>query len=307
MLPEPGMPDLVLPSPLMRCNHPFLSEKNITLFVKRDDLIHPEISGNKYRKLKYNLEKIKLSNAETVITFGGAFSNHLHATAATCHYLGIKSIGIVRGEETSSGNPTLQFCRDKGMILHFIPRNEYRLKTDSELVKDIINLYSHPYILPEGGSNPEALSGVAEIWNELTLQINEPVDYIFCAAGTGATLAGLLKHGPQKTHILGFSSLKSNHLKDEIQNMAGKKTINNFTFFEDYHFGGYAKTTPELLEFIHSFENITGIPMDYVYNGKAVYGLFELIRKNYFPDKSVIVWLHTGGLQGNQGLPYLKK
>jgi 1-aminocyclopropane-1-carboxylate deaminase len=307
MLPDQGMPDLVLPSPLMTCNHPLLTEKKIKLFVKRDDLIHPEISGNKYRKLKYNLEKIKLSNAETVITFGGAFSNHLHATAATCHYLGIQSVGIVRGEDTSSDNPTLQFCKQKGMVLHFIGRNEYRLKTDSDQVKNIIQLYPHPFILPEGGSNPEALVGVSEIWDELTQQLDQPADYIFCAAGTGATLAGLLKHAPEKTHVLGFSSLKSEHLKDEILRLTGEKTEKPFTFFNNYHFGGYAKTTTELLDFITALEAVSGIPMDYVYNGKAVFGMFDLIQKNFFPENSVIVWLHTGGLQGKKGMPYLKK
>lgn len=294
-----------IPSPLEHVNHPSLQEKNISLYVKRDDLIHPEISGNKYRKLKYNLQHILEHEIRQVITFGGAFSNHIHATAALCHAYGIKSAAIIRGEETSKSNPTLQFCLDKGMELHFVSRADYREKTGSASIRQILTGYSDALIIPEGGSNSLALRGINEIWEELSAQMTVLPGFLFASAGTGTTLAGLLTDLPANGRLLGFSSLKSDHLRDEIIALSENKNADRFTFFTDYHMGGYAKTNPALMAFITSFENETGIPIDPVYNGKALFGFFDLVQKDYFPRGSNIVWLHTGGLQGKSGHEYL--
>lgn len=294
-----------IPSPLEYVNHPVFREKNLHVHVKRDDLIHPEISGNKYRKLKYNLRFMLENKIQRVITFGGAFSNHVHATAALCHAYGITSAAIIRGEECSKSNPTLQFCLKKGMKLHFVSRTDYREKTGSPAIRQVLDEYPDAFIIPEGGSNPLALQGVSEIWAELSDQMDNMPDFLFASAGTGATLAGLLTTLPPGCRLVGFSSLKTDYLKEEIIALSGNKNPDRFTFFTDYHQGGYAKTNPLLLDFIHSFENETGIPIDPVYNAKALFGFFDLIEKNYFPRGSTIVWLHTGGLQGKYGYEYL--
>ena len=296
-----------IPSPLEYVNHPVFREKNIHVHVKRDDLIHPEISGNKYRKLKYNLRFILKNKIQQVITFGGAFSNHVHAMAALCKAYGISSAAIIRGEVTSKSNPTLQFCLEKGMNLHFVSRTDYREKSDSPAIRRVLEEYPDAFIIPEGGSNPLALQGVSEIWTELSEQMSVMPDFLFASAGTGSTLAGLLTELPPESRLLGFSSLKTDYLKEEIIALSGNKNADRFSFYSDYHFGGYAKTSPALLSFIESFEQETGIPIDPVYNGKALFGLFDLVEKNYFPGGSNIVWLHTGGLQGKSGYKYLSE
>ena len=296
-----------IPSPLEYVNHPAFREKNIRVLVKRDDLIHPEISGNKYRKLKYNLRFILENNIQDVITFGGAFSNHVHATAALCQAYGIRSAAIIRGEETSKSNPTLQFCVEKGMKLYFVSRTDYREKHDSPAIRQILDEFPDAFIIPEGGSNSFALQGVSEIWTELSAQMSILPDFLFASAGTGSTLAGLLTELPAKSRILGFTSLKADYLKEEIIALSGNKNSDRFTFFTDYHFGGYAKTNRTLMDFIQSFENETGIPVDPVYNGKALFGFFDLMQKDYFSPGSMIVWLHTGGLQGKSGHEYLSE
>jgi 1-aminocyclopropane-1-carboxylate deaminase len=188
----------LLPSPCEKVIHNSLEKHEIKLYVKRDDLIHPEISGNKYRKLKYNLEYILNNNISSIITFGGAYSNHLYATAALCNYYGLQSYGIVRGDGLDPDNPTLQFCIKNGMTLHFVCREEYRNKNNSSVVKKIIAQYNSAYVIPEGGSNQLALLGVEEIWGELSVQLEKTPDYLFCAIGTGTTIAGLLKSAPDK-------------------------------------------------------------------------------------------------------------
>jgi 1-aminocyclopropane-1-carboxylate deaminase len=295
----------LLPSPCEKVIHNSLEKHEIKLFVKRDDLIHHEISGNKYRKLKYNLEYILNNNISSIITFGGAYSNHLYATAALCNYYGLQSYGVVRGDGLDPDNPTLQFCIKNGMTLHFVCREEYRNKNNSSVVKKIIAQYNSAYVIPEGGSNQLSLLGVEEIWSELSVQLDKTPDYLFCAIGTGTTIAGLLKSAPDKCKLLGFPVLKTNHLEKEVLTLAGENKKGNLSCHMDYHFGGYAKTTDQLRNFIKEFEAQTGIPIDTVYNAKALYGFFDLVEKGLITKGSTIVWLHTGGLQGNDGMQYM--
>ena len=298
--------ELVLPSPLIEVILPLTKEKKINLLIKREDLIHPWVSGNKWRKLKYNLTYAKQNNIKTIITFGGGFSNHLYATAGACALMGIESVGIVRGE-LDANNPILQFCLAKNMTLIPISRSAYRDKEASKEIQEIIQRYPDAMVIPEGGTNQNALLGVAEIWNELDIQMPSMPDFISLASGTGGTTTGLLKSNKYLTNILSFSALKSDHLRDEIFELARDQNKEKLTMVTDYHFGGYGKWTDELLAFIKDFELTNNIPLDHVYNGKAMYGLLKMMQDDYFTQGSTIVHLHTGGLQGLAGLEYMNK
>ena len=297
--------ELLLPSPLVSINLPLTIEKNIHLYIKREDLIHPWVSGNKWRKLKYNLDFALQNNIQTIITFGGAFSNHLYATAGACALLGIKSIGIIRGE-IDHQNPTLKFCLEKNMTLIPVSRSAYREKEASKEIQDIIQKYPDAMVIPEGGTNQLALKGVGEIWDELNQQLTKTPHYITLSAGTGGTTAGLLSYNNYPTQIISFSALKSDHLEEEILSLTSYKNKEKLNMVNEYHFGGYGKWTDELIQFISDFESMTGIPLDHVYNGKAVFGLLKMIEDDYFPQGTTIVHVHTGGLQGLAGLEYMR-
>ncbi len=277
-----------LPSPLQKIETAFTRQYNIHLFIKRDDLIHPEISGNKWRKLKYNMEQAKKENKDTILTFGGAYSNHITATAAAGKYFGLKTIGIIRGEAYQPLNKSLQFATDCGMELVYVDREKYKTKNiDSFLTTHDSRLI---YFLPEGGANTLALQGCTEIVDELDIDF----DYICCACGTGTTIAGIASNLKPHQQAIGFAVLKHDKLQEEIiekfPNLKSEISILNS------HFGGYAKTTPELIQFIKAFYNEHQILLDYVYTGKMMFGIFDLIAKNYFPENSTIVALHTGGV-----------
>ncbi len=297
--------ELLLPSPLVSINLPLTIEKNIHLYIKREDLIHPWVSGNKWRKLKYNLDFALQNNIQTIITFGGAFSNHLYATAGACALLGIKSIGIIRGE-IDHQNPTLKFCLEKNMTLIPVSRSAYREKEASKEIQDIIQKYPDAMVIPEGGTNQLALKGVGEIWDEINYQLTKTPHYITLSAGTGGTTAGLLSYNNYPTQIISFSALKSDHLEEEILSLTSYKNKEKLNMVNEYHFGGYGKWTDELIQFISDFESMTGIPLDHVYNGKAVFGLLKMIEDDYFPQGTTIVHVHTGGLQGLAGLEYMR-
>ena len=294
----------ILPSPIQEINLDVLSIKEIRLFIKREDLIHPWLSGNKYRKLKYNLLEAESLKNDTIITFGGVFSNHLFATAGACSLYGLKSTGIVRGE-IDLENPTLKFCISKGMELIPIPRSEYRNKNDSAVVKDIIQDYDNAYLIPEGGTNKFAITGVTELMTELHQQMSNHPDFIVLPSGTGGTTAGLLASENLKSHIISFSSLKTDHLQTEILSLIGSKNASALSVNSDYHFGGYARWNHKLLNFISDFEKKTGIHLDHVYNGKALFGLIDLIGKDYFAKGATICYIHTGGIQGKDALNYM--
>lgn len=278
---------------LQKIDDAFLKEREINLFVLRLDLIHPFISGNKWFKLKYNLEEARKQKKNRLVTFGGAYSNHIIATAAAGKEFGFKTIGIIRGEELSEGdNSGLQFAKDCGMELHFVSREEYR-KKDASFLPAVTD---DCYILPEGGTNELAVKGCSEI----SSLINIPFDYICCAAGTGGTIAGIISSLNASRKAIGFASLKaSNYFEKEIKKLLDHCQIDklaNWQINYDYHFGGYAKKNEELLNFISDFKSNHNVQLDFVYTGKMMFGVFDLIKKNYFPKGATVVAIHTGGL-----------
>jgi len=277
---------------------PILSEKQVTLCVKREDLIHPLISGNKYRKLKYNLRKAKTIGFETLLTFGGAFSNHIAATACAGKEHGFNTIGIIRGEEIKEkwmNNPTLVLAAENGMRFKFVSREVYRKKETSDFLELLQEEFGSFYLLPEGGSNALAAEGCMEI---LGPQDSE-FDIVCCSVGTGVTLAGIANSVRSEQRVLGFPALKGDFLKEDIRKFARKE---NWELQPDYHFGGYAKATPALIHFINDFREKTQIPLDSVYTGKMIFGILDLVKKDHFLPKTKILAIHTGGLQGIVGM-----
>lgn len=270
---------------------------NITLTIKREDLLHPHISGNKWRKLKYNLLKAQEEKYDKLLTFGGAFSNHIAATAAAGREYGINTIGVIRGEELSdkiSQNPTLAFARECGMEFKFVAREQYRNKENDEFIERLYQEYGHFYLVPEGGTNALAVKGCEEI----LLQDDTRFTHIACAVGTGGTISGIANSAAKHQKVLGFPALKADLSNDII-----KFALNdNWRLITDYHFGGYGKADKELVDFINDFFDRTSIPLDPVYTGKMVFGVIDLIHKNYFPENSDILLIHTGGLQGIEGM-----
>lgn len=275
-----------------------LPNSSVKLFIRREDLIHPFVSGNKFRKLKYNLEFAKKNNYKKLVTFGGAFSNHIAAVAFAGKVNGFETIGIIRGNELASeinSNPTLKFAQDCGMKFEFISREEYRQKTTVEFIENLKVKYQQFYLIPEGGTNDLAIKGCEEII------INEDAAYNFicCAIGTGGTISGIINSSSFNQKVLGFPSLKGDFLKKDICKFAKK---DNWNIISDYHFGGYGKVSNELINFINDFNEKYNIPLDPIYTGKMVFGVIELINKNYFPENSKILMIHTGGLQGIEGM-----
>lgn len=299
-------------SPLQQLTSPLLDNARVRLFVKRDDLIHPQFGGNKWRKLKYNLLQARNNKVETLLTFGGAWSNHIYATAAAGKHFGFKTIGLIRGEKHQPLNPTLSFAEECGMQLHYLDRKQYRQKNDGTFKQKLIDRFGEVYLLPEGGSNHLALKGCQEIVQETMTQLQQPFDVICCASGTGATLAGLIsaiaadKNAHDKMAI-GFSALKGGEfLSSEVGNLLGYNAddyplIENWKIESNYHFGGYAKINDDLIQFMKDFQTQYNITLDAVYTAKMFYGLFDLIKSNTFKPDSIIVAIHSGGLQGNKG------
>ncbi len=290
------MLNLQLPSPVQEIKDQLLEEKGVRVFVKREDLIHPLVSGNKWRKLKYNLQKAKEEGKNAILSFGGAYSNHIHALASAAQSMGFKSIGIIRGEEVLPLNDTLAFASQCGMELHFISREEYKRKAEKNFIEGLRKKFGDFYIIPEGGYNKEGSKGCEEILKEIDI----PYDVICCACGTGTTLSGIIESLPNDKQAIGFPVLKGgDFLYEEIKKLIPEKNISsNWLLETNYHFGGYAKWNEELLDFIKEFENKHKIPLDHVYNGKMFYGLFDLIRQDHFAKGTTIVAIHTGGLQG---------
>ena len=266
----------------------------VQLTIKRLDLIHPQISGNKFFKLKYNLLAAQQQGFSQVLTFGGAFSNHIAATAFAAQHFGFQSIGMIRGEELASQpfNPTLQTAHDLGMQLNFFSRTEYRLRHQAEYLQQLQQQYPQAFIIPEGGSNALAIQGTQEILSPDDL---ENYDVICCAVGTGGTLAGIIESSSEQQHVLGFSALKGDFLKHDIQQWTDKS---NWSLTDAYCCGGYAKITPKLLQFMQQFEQQHHIPLEQVYTAKMMMGLLDLIQYHHFPAHTRILAIHTGGLQG---------
>lgn len=277
---------------------------NIELFLKREDLLHPHISGNKFRKLKYNLLEASKQKVSTLLTFGGAFSNHILATAAAGNANGFKTIGVIRGEELLNGyeeNPTLALAEQFGMQFYFVDREKFRLKDETSFIAELKDKFGDFYLVPEGGTNDLAIKGCEEI---LTSE-DASFDYICCAVGTGGTISGLINSSNREKHkIIGFSALKGDFLNDDIRKFAKQ---DNWQLISDYHFGGYGKIKPELITFLNEFYLQTKIPLDPIYTGKMMFGIVDLIEKGFFPNNTKILAIHTGGLQGIRGINKILK
>ena len=274
------------------------SFQSIHLTIKREDLHGDGISGNKLRKLKYNVEKAKSEGYTKILTFGGAYSNHILAASYIKKKYGIDVIGVVRGEELAEkikDNPTLCKAQENGMQFHFVSREKYRNKMSPDFLAELKDEFGDFYLLPEGGTNELAIKGCEEI---LTTEDKE-FNYICCAVGTGGTVAGLINSSTEYQKVIGFSALKGDFLKDDVAALVVK---NNWEIQTDYHFGGYAKITNELVSFINDFKSETGIQLDPIYNGKMMYGIYDLMKKGYFPKNTSILAIHTGGLQAIDGM-----
>ena len=272
--------------------------KGITLEIKREDLLHPFVSGNKFRKLKYNILQAKAENQSVLLTFGGAFSNHIAAVAYAGKEQGFETIGVIRGDELRdkiSENPTLSFAQECGMRFEFVTREAYRHKTETAFIEQLQAQFGSFYLVPEGGTNDLAVKGCEEILTEFDAHF----DFVCSAVGTGGTISGLINSALPHQKVLGFPALKGDFLQNEIHKFVNNK---NWELITDYHFGGYGKVTTEFIEWMNWFYAQTGIPLDPIYTGKMVFGVMDLIQRNYFPPKSKILMIHTGGLQGIAGM-----
>ena len=287
------------PSVLTPIIHPLLTTRKIELWLKRDDLIHPIISGNKWRKLKYILDDILSQSYHTIISMGGAYSNHLHALAFVGKQLNLKTKGFIRGERPKALNPTLKDMISWGMELVFVSRVEYRQLREIKNCDELPNLKRGEYWLPEGGSTALALEGVGEI----VAEIDSDFDTLCVPCGTATTLAGLVLSAPKLSQVIGFSALKgADFLIDDVNLTLSNRGVDytNWSIQLDYHFGGFAKRSDELLFFMQDFKKQHNIELDPVYTGKMLFGLFDLIKQGYFKQGQRIVAIHTGGLQGSR-------
>ncbi len=288
--------------------------QNFDIDVLRLDLIDPEVSGNKWFKLKKNFKKARQDEQKTVITFGGAYSNHIAATAALAKVAGLNSIGVIRGEQTEILNPTLQLAKEKGMQLYFVSREVYSTKNSLDFIKHLSSKFGPHYLIPEGGNNLAGILGCAEIlkpeWN---------YDHVFCACGTGATFTGLLASAKPSQKIIGISVLKGENIlvkevKEQMQKFFPEKTISlcgneelqkekieNSFITNNYCFNGYAKKDSELISFKKYFEKEFNISLDHIYTSKLFYAVFDLIKNKKINEDSKILIVHSGGLQGNKG------
>lgn len=289
-------------------------ENSRSFDILRLDLIHKEVSGNKWFKLKHNLEKANREKFKTVITFGGAFSNHIAATAFACKLSGFNSIAIIRGEEPPRLNSTLLKAQENGMVLHFVSREFYKQKNELVFKEYLLNKFGEHYLIPEGGNNVEGVLGCTEILNT-----NLDYDFVFCACGTATTFTGLVLNADSRQKTIGISVLKGENTlpsyaneilnslsMDSLISIKGndelnKKEIEANCITNNYCFNGYAKYDSALVKFKTDFESKYGIPLDYVYTSKLFYAVFDIIQKNQIRPESKILVIHCGGLQGNEG------
>lgn len=290
-------------STLQPISHPMFTRHKISVQVKRDDQIDKVISGNKWRKLKYNLLHAKAINAKGIITFGGCFSNHIHACALACKQQQLSAIGIIRGEEDNQDNYTLAWAKHWGMQLSFVDRKTYRSRNEKSYLQRLQQQYPDYLIVPEGGSNTLALIGMAEVIDELNQQ--SEFDTLLSPVGSGGTLAGLISADKNQHKILGISVLKQDgYLVKQVNDLLPEhaKAHTNWQLMSQYHGGGYAKFSAQDAQRIRSFSAVVGIDFEPVYSGKMILALLDLMSTGYFPAHHRIVLLHTGGLQGLAGM-----
>ncbi len=293
----------VLPSPIVEITDPICEKAGVRLWLKRDDLIHPHISGNKWRKLKYNLRFAKEKGYPTLLTFGGAYSNHLAATAAAGLENGFKTIGIVRGERPLALNPTLRFLLECGMTLHFVSRKDYREKPPEFWLEHLCLDATTTFVLPEGGSNCLAVKGCAELPAEVEGQLGFLPEVFFAACGTGGTLAGIAAGLKGRSRAVGVSVLKGDFHEGAIAELLRHcdEKAGNREVLTNYHFGGYAKFDDRLIRFINEFRARHRIALDPIYTGKLLFAVFDQVQKGAFTEGTNILVLHSGGLQGIAG------
>ena len=295
---------VTIPSPIQKLNDPLFDEKGLEVYVKRDDLIHPVIMGNKWRKLKYNLLNAKSAGHKTILTMGGAFSNHILASAAAASENGFRSIGIIRGDElTKESNPTLISAAHYGMELVFVSRSEYRKIRED--IQQFDGFRDDVYFLPEGGTNSLAVNGCAELIEEIDINF----DYICTPFGTGGTMAGILKGLNGQKNVLGFPVLKGAFVNESFQDLLNRMNLpfNNYQLLNHYHFGGYGKVKDSLVDFINKFKEHHDLLLDPIYTGKMFFGVIDLVKQGLFKENIKIILLHTGGIQGIEGYNLRKR
>lgn len=294
-----------IPLVLQELDEPAARRRGIRLVLLRDDLTHPELPGNKWRKLKYNLIEARTQGHDTLLTFGGAFSNHIAAVATAGRLYGFQTIGVIRGEESLLLNPTLAQAVADGMTLRYLDRDTYRRKQDPTFQAELLSQTGPAYLLPEGGTNALALRGCAELVTELNAQISFAFDTLCVACGTGGTLGGILTALQPQQQAIGIAALKNGgFLKGEIDTLltdAGQMVTASWSVQTAYHFGGYAKFSPELLAFIQQFQVRHGVLLDPIYTGKLLFAVLDLVQQDYFAPGSTVVAVHTGGLQAWAG------
>ncbi|MBS3028094.1 MAG: 1-aminocyclopropane-1-carboxylate deaminase/D-cysteine desulfhydrase [Dolichospermum sp. DET50] len=299
------MSSTFFPPLIQQINSDIGTNAGVELYVLRLDIMHPQINGNKWFKLKYNLVEAKERNLSTILTFGGAYSNHIYATAAAGNLFGFRTIGVIRGEENIPLNPTLQFAVAQGMELVYIDRQTYKKRHTKELQNQLTQQFGEVFIIPEGGGNLNGMRGCIEI-----LQTVKGFNTICLACGTGTTLAGMTLSLSPEQKVIGFPVLKGgDFLKEDINNLLTSylnsglpAPVNSpapWQLVSNYHFGGYAQVNNELKLFCQDFQAQHDIPLDYIYTGKMFYGVMDLIAKGFFKSESLLL-IHTGGLQGNQ-------
>ena len=285
-------------TPLQLLSDPLLKEKGVELWLKREDLNDPAIQGNKWRKLKYNLINAKHEGHDTILTFGGIYSNHIYAVAAAGKRFGFKTIGIIRGEPADEPTHTLRYAEQQGMKLLYTDRTQYQLKDEPTSIENLHVELGNFYLLPEGGTNLLAMQGCAEIVHEIGIDY----DYICLPAGTGGTMAGIVVGMNGKNQAIGYSVLKGADTLTAtvaaLVNEFSERSYPNWHICSEYHCGGYAKVNEALIQFIKDFQMRHLVQLEPVYTGKMLYGLYNMIKSGYFPSGSRIIAIHTGGLQG---------
>lgn len=300
--------ELNLPSPIELLDYDLFNEKGVSVYVKRDDLIHPVISGNKWRKLKLNIERVKSGRYEGIISFGGAYSNHISALAALGKEMNIPTIGIIRGEELNeNSNDTLIQASTDGMKLVFVDREEYSWRYEVDYKNQLRIRFGNYLVVEEGGANYYGVLGCTEIIGEIDIK----VDQYILATGTGTTTSGLLL-AANNEKVIGVPVFKNGgFIRDDISELliyAGldeetlAEKMEQLTLETDYHFGGYGRYTQELIDFINHFYQKTGLKLDQIYTGKMFYTLCELIKSDKIPKGSTVMAIHTGGLQGTKSI-----
>ena len=285
---------------LQSVKDPFLQAHGLTLKMLRLDLVHPLVSGNKWFKLKFNLAQAFDLGHNSVLSYGGAYSNHLIALAAAAKLNGLRSIGVIRGELIKPLNPALAFMQDQGMVLHPVSRSDYRHKEDANFKAELLAQYGRFFEVPEGGGNRLGLLGAAQISKFIQFTAASTDNYVMLSCGTAATMAGILTSLEGETQVLGVSVLKGDDtLSGQVHDWLaeqGQLTPCVWQILKDFHCGGYAKSTPELRQCMQEFTQLSGIPLEPVYTAKMIYGFYSLAKEGYFPRGSEIIAIHTGGL-----------